>query len=137
MPTILWLSVEKSACRVLGFIHLSLAIAVLAGGAKRFPAPSYTSMLNLTHGHAWPYGVLWLIGGLTMLLNKTLWRVIGCSFIVVVSCLWASLFAIAAWEIPTAAITPVVAYGGYAFINATMASLMIMRLWRRRGNGAG
>jgi hypothetical protein len=129
---IAWKSAEQAICRLLGMIHIFLAAAVIIGGNQRFPAPNYDAMLHLTHGHAWPYGIIWLIGGLTMLLNTTMWRIIGCTFIVFVSSLWAGLFAIAAYQTPTAAFTPIAAYSGYALLNATMAWLMGIRVWGRR-----
>lgn len=133
--TVPWYSVEQSVCRLLAVIHVSLAVAVIIGGSRRFPAPNYDSMLSLTNGRAWPYGVVWLIGGLIMMADSTAWRIVGCGLIVFISCLWAALFSIAAYQIPTAALTPIAAYGGYALINATMGWLMWMHRRRRRSNG--
>lgn len=132
MVTVAWFSVERSVCRLLGVIHLLLAAAVIVGGSKRFPAPNYDAMLRLTDGQAWPYGIFWAAGGLIMMAQSTIWRIVGCALIVFISSLWAGLFAIAAYQTPTAAYTPIAAYGGYALINATMAWLMAMRWWERR-----
>lgn len=130
--TVAWNHVEKTVCRLLGFIHISLAIATIVGGARRFPAPNYTQILDLTNGQVWPYGFMWLVGGLMMMVHSTGWRLAGTAFVVAVSSLWATLFAIAAYEVPNAAYTPVAAYGGYGLLNAVMFWVMFERWWRRR-----
>lgn len=129
-----WYRMERSVCRILGMIHLGLAAAVIVGGNDRFPAPNYNAMLAITNGRAWPYGVVWMIGGLLMLVNSTIWRIVGCGFIVFISCLWAGLFAIAAHQNPHAAYTPIAAYGGYGLLNAVMMWTMLIRWWERRNH---
>lgn len=119
-----WDELGRGVCLLLGFIHVMLGVATIAGGPERFPAPSYTAMLDFAGARVWPYGILWIVGGILMFLRTRPVRMIGVGIVVIISNLWASLFAVAAFQDPDAAYTPVAAYGGYGLINAVLFALM-------------
>lgn len=128
-----WSQLERGCCTLLGIIHCVLGLAVLIGGDDRFPPPNYTPLLNLTNGAVWPYGALWLAGGLTMIVVPGGWRLIGIAVVVFISNLWAGLFFYATLQNPTASYTPTAAYGGYGLLNAALFAVMWTH--RRRENG--
>lgn len=70
-----------------------------------------------------------------MFTSRTKARILGTGVVVIVSSLWAGLFAVAAYNSPEAAYTPIAAYGGYALLNATMFWTMMMRTWNSRNHG--
>lgn len=116
-----WAEVDRLMARILGFIHIALGVAVLLGGPERFPPPNYGPLLSFSDGEVWPYGIIWIFGGLLMMFCRNVWgRLVGMFIIVVLANLWAALFGLAAYQDPTASFTPTVAYGGYALMNATL-----------------
>lgn len=129
-----WSSIERGACMLLGTIHIALGTAVLVGGPPRFPPPNYTPLVEATNGEVWPYGSAWILGGLIMLIAPGRWRLIGIGIIILISNVWAALFAVGAYVNPTASFTPTVAYGGYGIINACVGALMWMHSRRKHGD---
>lgn len=131
MAMITWPQLERWFCYLLGFIHMTLGVAVLVGGTHRFPPPNYSPLLEFTNGRVWPYGVLWISGGAIMILARGGWRLIGIGLVVLISNLWAALFFVATQESALASYTPVAAYGGYGLINAVLFWLTYMHLrWK-------
>lgn len=128
-----WKDLEDGACRLLGFIHVTLGMAVLLGGYDRFPPPSYTPLLDFTHGRVWPYAVLWISGGVIMACFSRWYRLVGISLVLIVTNVWAGLFLVAALENPTASYTPTAAYGGYGLLNGVLLWLVWFHLRQRDG----
>jgi hypothetical protein len=121
IPHAVWLEVDRVLSIVLGVIHLGLGLAVLLGGPERFPSPNYDILLKVTEDRVWPYGVVWIIGGLLMVIPcHTYCRMVGMCIIIFIANVWAAFFGVAAYEDPTASFTPTVAYEGYAVMNATL-----------------
>lgn len=118
----------------MGTIHFLLGFVTWVGGEARFPAPAYTPLLDLA-GVAWPYGLLWMIGGTIMIVFKSDYRLVGIAIAVAVSNLWAALFALAAYNVSTAPLTPIVAYGGYGLLNALLFALIVTHRGRADEDG--
>lgn len=118
---------DRLMARLLGFVHVMIGGAVLHGGTARFPPPSYEALLAFTGGDVRPYGLGWILGGILMIVGKSFAvRVTGMAIIIILSNVWAVLFAVSAYHHPTAAFTPTAAYGGYALLNATLLFLTII-----------
>lgn len=134
-----WVSLEDTVCRVLGVIHIALGAAVLIGGRERFPAPTYTTLLDASGGDVWPYGTLWAVAGLFMLFAHRRWvQMTGLFISILITNLWAALFGVAAYKFPTAGLTPAVAYGGYGLLSGVLLGFMIVtsaRRWREERGG--
>lgn len=113
--------VDRLLARILGVVHVALGAAVQIGGPERFPSPNYDVLLRVSEGRVWPYGVAWILGGALMILQFNIcFRYAGMIMIIVLSNIWAVMFAVAAYEDSTASFTPTAAYGGYALLNATL-----------------
>lgn len=125
--------VERVVCILLGIVHLLLGIATFAGGKQRFPEPGYTALLSLTDGQVWPYGFMWALGGIIMLVAHRGFRLVGIGIIIGISNLWAALFAVSAFQSPSAPFTPIAAYGGYGLLNAVLFSLIVLHMRREDG----
>ena len=122
---------EVLICRVLGIIHIALGAAVFVGGAIRFPPPTYTPLLGLLDNQVWPYGVLWSSAGLFMLLSRSRWKqMVGLFISILITNLWAALFAVAAYQFPTAGLTASVAYGGYGLLSGVLLGFMLVHSGR-------
>lgn len=135
---ITWKELERGICLLLGTVHFFLGFVTWVGGEQRFPAPGYTPLLDLSNGITWPYGIAWMLGGAIMLLCKSPFRLVGISIVVLVSNLWAALFAIAAYRDDHAPLTPIIAYGGYGLINAVLAAIIVvMGRYYREGAADG
>lgn len=112
-------------------IHWGLGLSILAGGKARFTIPSYQPLIDLANGHIWAWGVSIMVSaGLMMIPFKWpnvagLW--LGMAWMV----MWASLFTVSVARYPNAAATPVVAYAGFAMINAALLTARILE--RPRG----
>jgi len=132
-----WVLMERVFCKALGVIHALLGVAVILGGLARFPPPSYTPLIDVSGGNIWIYGTVWLGGGLVMMFGpSTRIRLVGVGLSVVLSNIWAALFAWAAWSYPNATFTATVAYGGYGLLNTMLFVFMVShnpkwRAWRR------
>lgn len=113
--------VDRILARILGAIHIALGLAVQIGGPERFPHPNYDPLLEVSNGYVWPYGLGWILGGILMVMPcRIQLRYLGMSIIIILSNVWAALFAVAAYEDVEAALTPTAAYGGYALLNGTL-----------------
>lgn len=130
-----WNQVERVASVLLGIIHCSLALAVFAGGQQRFPPPNYAPLLTFSGGRVWPYGLLWLTGGLLMILCCGRCRLWGIFISFLISNTWAALFLVAVLNNPSASFTPTAAYGGYGLLNAVLFTMIWMHSRRERGAG--
>lgn len=129
---ITWGQLESGCCILLGIVHTMLGVAVLVGGETRFPPPNYTPLLEVANGKVWPYGAVWVAGGLAMIFARGGWRLLGIVIVVVISNLWAGLFFYATLKSPFASYTPTAAYGGYGLLNAALFAVMWTH--RRREN---
>ena len=129
VPHAVWLEVDRILSITLGCIHMGLGLAVFLGGPERFPSPNYDVLLDVADGRVWPYGVVWIIGGLLMVVPCHIYcRMLGMAIIITIANIWAALFGVAAYEDSSASFTPAVAYEGYAIMNATLLWLTWMHM---------
>lgn len=113
---------------VLGWVHIGLGTAVLWGGPKRFPLPTYGPLYNLVGGNVWIYGVSLTLAGGLMLFHKLPSVIAGLALGWGTCALWTGLFGYAVAKFPSAGATAWVAYGGYAFLDA----LFGVKVWLYR-----
>lgn len=124
-----WSSVERLACMYLGIIHLGFGVLIGLGGVTRFPPPTYQPLLDLTHGHVWPYGAAYLTSGLLLLGGQSWTRMTGAATGILANSSFAALFLVAVFKYPTAGATAWWAYLTLASQSAALAALM----WTHRG----
>lgn len=131
--TVPWRVVENAVCWALGPIHIALGIAVLLGGPKRFPPPTYEYVLAFTGGESWPYGIMWITAGIMMTFGRGWFRYLGVGVAIFICNLWAALFLVAAFKNPNAAFTATIAYGGYGLLNGLLFAMM--SVYHAKGEG--
>lgn len=120
---------ERIASTYLGTIHLGFALAILVGGATRFPPPTYQPLLDATGGHVWPYGVLYLLSGILLTVGRVpLVRLIGALLGILANSTFAGLFLTAVLIYPEAGATAWWAYFAFATQSACLAAL----IWTHR-----
>ena len=127
-------SPEVTTRRLMGLVHVCLGVAIVAGGDDRFPPPTYEPLLQWFDGQVWPWGVWTLLAGLMMLLGNQRWLLIGATWIAMAWMLCAAaLFGVAVVKFDNAGSTAMVAYGGYALIDAyVLRRLVFQELMARR-----
>lgn len=115
---------------VLGLIHVILGVVILVGGSSRFPAPTYTPLVNFVSGNIWLYGMAFVLAGGLMLAHKLGGVITGLAMGWLLMDMWAALFLYAVIEFPNAGATAFVAYGGYALMDVIF--MVKIHLYRRR-----
>lgn len=109
-------------------LHFGFSAAVLVGGIARFSLPSYQPLLDMVNGRTWIWAA-WVGAAAVLMCLPWKWLSVGGLFVGMVWMIfWAAAFALAVAKYPTAAATPVVAYAGFASINA---ALLLARLMER------
>lgn len=119
-----WSQVERLITTYLGLINLGFALAVLVGGATRFPPPTYRPLLDATGGHVWPYGILFALSALGLLSWSAIAHLVGAILGIIAHSTFAALFLVAAVHYPDAAATAWWAYLAFASQSATCAALV-------------
>lgn len=97
-------------------LDIGLGSVILVGGPKRFQAPSYSSLVAISHGHVWIWGILILVSGILMSTPFRNMNILGLWLGVVFYITWMSAFTVAAFEFQRAATTPIPVYAGLALI---------------------
>jgi hypothetical protein len=124
-----WVTMERIAAAYLGMIHAGFGVAILVGGAIRFPPPTYKPLLDLSNGHVWPYGVVYLASGILLTLGQgPLVRMAGAIVGIVANSCFAALFLVAVLMFPDAGATAWWAYFAFATQSAALAAL----IWTHR-----
>lgn len=118
---------HRVAATALGVTHVLFGLAILIGGAVRFPPPTYTPLLEFTNGHVWPYGATFLASGVLLLIHKVCSVALGCLLGAIITNLWAALFLKAVFDSPDAGATATVAYGGYALLDCVLLGLIVIQ----------
>lgn len=111
---------------VMIMVHVGLAMAIVAGGSNRFSKPSYTPLIEYTHGEVWIWGVWIMFSGVLMAFPFRWPGIVGLWVGMVWHICWMSCFTIAALRYETAAATPVPAYGGFAMICAALLTARVI-----------
>lgn len=119
--------------RSLLVIHASLATAILVGGAMRFPPPTYQPLLDMTHGHAWPWAIGIGLSAILMLAHNQQVNMVGTFIGMVWMYMFASMFAVAVAEYPDAGATAPVAYFGLGLLNAILLTHYVILRRQSRG----
>lgn len=119
-----WAQLERWLTAYLGVINLGFALCVLIGGAIRFPPPTYRPLLDATHGHVWPYGVLFAVSTAGLLARTTWAHMIGAVLGIAAHSLFGGLFLVAVIRFPDAAATAWWAYLVFASQSAMCAGLV-------------
>lgn len=116
---------ERIAAAYLGVVHLGFGVLILAGGAIRFPPPTYKPLLDLTEGQVWPYALAYLTSGLLLTLARgARLRLAGAIVGIGANSCFAALFLVAVFMFPTAGATAWWAYLVFASQSAALAALM-------------
>lgn len=116
---------ERIAAAYLGMIHAGFGIAILVGGAVRFPPPTYQPLLDATDGQVWPYGLTYLASGVLLIGGHHLvTRMSGAILGIVANSCFAALFLVAVIMFPDAGATAWWAYFAFATQSAALAALM-------------
>lgn len=107
-------------------VHISLGIAVIAGGLARFTLPSYEPLIFYSGGHVWIWGV-WIMVSAILISTPFRWpNILGLWIGLVWHIIWMTCFTIAAVRYETAAATPVPMYGGMAMISAALLAAKVI-----------
>lgn len=107
-------------------IHVSLGVAVLAGGEQRFPPPTYQPLIDLTNGETWIWG-LWSLAASLLMMVPTKWpQICGLWIGMFWNVMWCACFALAVVEYATAGATAAVVYGGLAAIDAALLTARVV-----------
>lgn len=107
-------------------VHAGLGVVVIAGGKERFVPPSYQPLIDFTGGETWLWGVFALVAAAFMCTPFRWPNIFGLWLGMAWMIMWMTLFAVATVTYPTAAATPMVAYGGFALIDAALLTARVM-----------
>jgi hypothetical protein len=107
-------------------VHACLGAVVIIGGEQRFVKPTYQPLIDMVHGETWIWGATIILSAIFMGVPFR-WPIIfglwlGMSWMA----FWAGLFAVSAVTYENAAATPMVAYGGFALINAALLTARVL-----------
>lgn len=129
-----WVQIEKFVAGLLGIINIGFGVAVLGGGAVRFPPPTYEPLLRFTGDQVWPYGLVFLFSGVAMLLPEWRVRFGGVVASVLIHDVFASLFLVAVVRFADAGGT---AWWAYFCFGAQSAILAALIWWHRMRGSVG
>lgn len=107
-------------------VHAGLGVVVIVGGRERFIPPTYQPLIDFTQGYTWIWGV-WALLAAALMCTPFRWpNIIGLWLGMAWMIMWMTLFAVATMTYPNAAATPMVAYGGFALIDAALLTARVM-----------
>ena len=108
------------------WIHAGLGVAVLVGGPSRFVKPSYQPLIDYTNGQTWIWGV-WIIASSLLIATPFKWpNALGLWLGMIWHISWSACFTVAVINYPNAAATPMVAYAGFAAIDAALLTARVI-----------
>jgi hypothetical protein len=111
---------------IMGMVHLGLGLAIIIGGKQRFIRPSYQPLIDMVNGETWLWGVAIIVSAMLMV-TPFRWPIIAGLWLGMFwMIMWMSLFAYSTVMYENAASTPMVAYGGFALINAALLTARVM-----------
>lgn len=114
-------------------VHAGLGMVVIVGGRERFVPPSYQPLIDFTSGHTWIWGAVALAAAAFMCVPLHWPNIIGLWLGMTWMIMWMTLFAVATVSYPNAAATPMVAYGGFALIDAALLTARVMDKCDKKG----
>ena len=112
-------------------VHWGLGLSVVVGGRARFTVPTYQPLIDLTQGHVWIWGAAIMLSAALMMVPFKWLSVAGIWLGMCWMIMWTSLFSVSLVQYPHAAATPVVAYAGFAMINAALLTARLLERPRR------
>ena len=107
-------------------VHVGLGVVIVVGGSERFAPPSYQPLIDFTGDRVWIWGVIILLSAALMSTPFRWPNIIGLWIGMSWMILWMTLFAVATVNYPDAVSTAMVAYGGFAMINASLLTARVM-----------
>jgi hypothetical protein len=107
-------------------IHIGLGTAILAGGKIRFSLPSYSPLIDYSHGNVWVWGVWICVSALLMATPFRVLNILGLWIGMVWHTVWMACFTVATLRFDTAAATPIPIYGGMAMICAALLTARVI-----------
>lgn len=111
---------------IMVMVHFGLGIAIIVGGLERFSLPSYAPLIDYTNGNTWIWGVLIILSAILMSTPFRWANIAGLWIGMVWHIIWTACFAISSIHYPTAAATPIPAYGGLAMICAALLTARVI-----------
>lgn len=106
--------------------HFGLGLTVIIGGVDRFSIPSYNPLIDFSFGRTWLWGVWILISGILMALPAKWPNIIGLWLGMFWHLIWTACFTIATLNFPTAASTPIPAYGVMALLCTALLTAKVV-----------
>lgn len=107
-------------------VNIGIGMAILAGGASRFPPPSYRPLLAYTDGRVWLWGLVITLAALLMGTPFRWANIVGLWISMFWHIVWMACFTIAALHYSSAAVTPIPAYGGFAMFSAALLTARVI-----------
>lgn len=107
-------------------VHWGLGLAILIGGKERFSLPSYQPLIDLVGGETWVWGVAIAASAWLMMTPFKWLNVLGLLVGVAWMNMWMALFAVSVIHYPTSAATAMVAYAGFAMIDAALLTARVL-----------
>jgi hypothetical protein len=107
-------------------VHWGLGLAILIGGRDRFSLPSYQPLIDLVGGQTWVWGVIIVVSAWLMMTPFKWLNVLGLWIGMCWMIMWMALFAVSVLHYPTAAATAMVAYGGFAMMDAALLTARVL-----------
>lgn len=107
-------------------VHWGLGLAILIGGRERFSLPSYKPLIEMVDGNTWVWGVLICLSAWLMMTPFKWMNCAGLLLGIAWMNMWMALFAISVLHYPTSAATAMVAYAGFAMIDAALLTARVL-----------
>lgn len=107
-------------------VHAWLGGVIIVGGESRFIKPTYQPLVEMVHGHTWIWGAIILASAVLMSIPFRWPIILGLWIAMAWFIMWMTLFAVSAVTYEDSAVTPMVAYGGYALISAALLTARVM-----------
>lgn len=106
--------------------HVGLGFTVMVGGVDRFSIPSYNPLIHYSFGYTWIWGIWILLSGVLMSTPFRWPNIIGLWLGMFWHLIWMACFTIATLNFPTAAATPIPAYGALALVCAALLTARVI-----------
>lgn len=107
-------------------VHWGLGLAILVGGKQRFSLPTYKPLIEIVNGHTWIWGAVAMFAAVLMMSPFKWPNIFGFWLGMCWMIIWMSLFAVSVLTFPTAAATAMVAYAGFAMIDAALLTARVL-----------
>ena len=120
--------------RCILFADAALAMAILAGGTTRFPFPTYQPLLELSDGHAWPWGVSIGAAAILLAVHNRVANFVGLALSFLWMNLFSAMFAVAIVQYPAADSVAPIPYATLAVVHVALLTLKVVEYRASRGS---